>query len=306
MTAVRWGRVLLVSATYLFLCALGGAILAWLLAPWVEIPFMKLLTRSVLLFAALGLVPLWRLGGLTVTETGLRPDNRRAFWRACRVGFLAGIAVILPIAVFFYVVGFRHPDPAVQVLSWSFAGLLAWLLVSAWLVAVFEEVLFRGVLYTWLRRYTPFLAAAGVSSALYASFHFLDPAEIEVAPAAWYTGLAHIADAFGGLAQLATQWDAWFALFLLGGLLCWVRQELGLWWAIALHASWVFVIRTYKELTVRDIFNRFQPWSGDFDNFTGGLVAGWLLFLFVVVALYRRWAATRVVPGVSTETLPPR
>ena len=75
------------------------------------------------------------------------------------------------------------------------------------------------------------------------------------------------------------------SLSALGILLCWVRERAGLWWCIGLHIAWVFAIRVYKELTVRDIVNPYVGWTGAYDNFVGHAVTLWLVFLAVVIIL---------------------
>ncbi len=117
--------------------------------------------------------------------------------------------------------------------------------------------------------------------------HFLDADRITDDGHTWYAGFAHVWTAFAGLAEPARFVDSFLALFLLGVLLCQVRARMGLWWCIGLHAAWVFSIRVYKELTVRDIVNPYQSWVGDYDNFVGHLVSVWVLFLFVLMSLYR-------------------
>ena len=54
---------------------------------------------------------------------------------------------------------------------------------------------------------------------------------------------------------------------------------------VAIHASWVFVIRTVKESTVRDIVNPFAGWVGSYDNFVGPMVFFWLVFIVVMIHL---------------------
>ena len=50
---------------------------AWLVADSLDYPYLKILSRAVLLFAALGLIPLWRSAGLSARAIGLTPMRVR-------------------------------------------------------------------------------------------------------------------------------------------------------------------------------------------------------------------------------------
>lgn len=276
---------------------LGSAIflgiwLAWLLFVVTDYPYTKLLSRSILFFAALGLVPMWRYLGLSWVEIGMAPmsNKRPSGWlRYLSVPYALALVFVIPVMFFFLVVGFRVVDPDFVFFDASFFGMLLVLFLSAALVALFEEVLFRGVMFTALRRSTSFAATALITAAVYALVHFLEPADISITEVSWLTGFLRVGDAFSGLQVVPEQWDAVLCLFLLGILFAWVRERFDLWSCIALHAAWVFALRFYKELTVRDIVNVYRPWVGEYDNFTGNLVSFWLVFAFVLLALYRQW-----------------
>ena len=277
-------RALGLVTLYLFSAASAGSVLAWLLVDVLAYDYVKILSRGVLLFAALGLVPLWRAAGLTAQSIGLSPAQPRHMAAAYPVG----VALVLPLILFFMVVQFRVLDDRVD-----YAGLEIWQFVvvalfSSLLVGLFEETLFRGVLFSVLRRAAGFGLSASVVGFLYAAVHFLARDGSVPGEVAWYTGYSYVLSAFTGLSQPGGFWDGFLSLFLLGLLFCWVREKLGLWWCIGLHAAWVFAIRLFKELTVRDIYNPYQVLVSSYDNFVGHLVSIWLIFLFVLAALYRR------------------
>lgn len=284
-------KALALVGAYLFAAATAGSVLAWLLYGLTDHSYYKILSRAVLLFAALGLLPMWRIAGLSAASIGLVPFLPRAFIRT----YLLGLIAILPPALFFVVVGFRVIDPRIDVLSMDIFRELMLAIVSGILVGVFEESLFRGVLYGFLRRLGSFIMSACVVAALYASVHFLDVSSESADEIQWYTGYGFVAEAFTGLANPGGYWDAFLALFLLGLLFCWVRERYGLWWCIGLHASWVCAIRMFKVLTVRDIYNPYAVMASDYDNFVGVMVAIWLVFIFVCLHLRRTvkasWAA---------------
>jgi len=276
-------KALALVGVYLLAAVTAGSVLAWSLYGLVDHSYYKILSRAVLLFAALGLVPMWRIAGLSAVSIGLLPVHFLGLLKTYSIG----LVVILPPAMFFVVVGFRVLDPRLD-----FSGLDLWrelllAITSGLLVGVFEESLFRGVLFGFLRRTGGFILSASLVGVLYASVHFLQVANESAGAVYWYTGYGYVGQAFAGLADPGGYWDAFLALFLLGLLFCWVREQYGLWWCIGLHAGLVCAIRMFKVLTVRDIYNPYKILASDYDNFVGILVAIWLIFLFVVIALYR-------------------
>ncbi len=278
---------LLLTGIYLLLAILCGSLLALLVAPHLPVDYDKVFSRAVLLFCALGLVPLWRLAGLDAATVGLTPVVLRRGLRAC----LPGILMVLPPMLFFFVVRYRVLDDRVVYLSADFQLYILLAAVSALLVSVFEETLFRGVLFSALKRRGRVLGGAVVVSILYAGVHFLGAAEVApVESAHWYTGILIAGEVFAAFGT-EFHWDSFISLFLLGLLLCWVREQFGLWTCIGLHAAWVFAIRMFKEITVRDVLSPYAATAGTYDNFVGNIVTAWLLFLFVVIALHRQYLA---------------
>ena len=199
--------------------------------------------------------------------------------------YLVGLALLLPLVLFFYRVGFRVGDRTVVFISTEWAAFIGLAFVSAWLVGVFEETLFRGVFFQSLRKKWSFWTATSVTSFVYAAVHFIGGEVVEPAQVAWYSGFVMVAEAFSQFEQPVQIWDSFVSLFLLGVLFCHLREKFGLWHCIALHSAWVFGIRVFKEMTVRDIVNPFAGWVGTYDHFVGNLVSVWLLFIFVVLAL---------------------
>ena len=281
-------RGVALAGVYLFGAMVAASLLAWVLSPWLQgsfdLQYEKILSRAVLLFCALGLVPLWRLAGLDAKQIDLLP----AAPRSAVIAMLPGaLLVVVPMA-FFLIVEFRVWDDRVAIASVAFAGMLAGLAGSSLLVALFEEVLFRGLLFSAFRRHSGYLFSALAVSGLYAAVHFLGRAADLPAPdhVAWYTGIVVVVHAFANLGGELSQWDSFLSLFLLGLLFAWVREQHGLWVCIGLHAAFVFMIRLFKELTVRDVVNPYAATTGSYDNFVGHAVSVWLIFLFVVIALY--------------------
>ena len=275
------------TVSYVFLAVFAGSLLGWLLSPWLDFEPGKVISRAVLLFMAVGLVVMWRLSQLNARELGFVPRPERLAGYLGK-GFALGLLTLAPVVLFFFVVGFRVRDTSVDLISTDFALQLLSVFVGAVLVGLFEETLFRGVLFGALRRSAGVVVAVVVSSVIYAGVHFLRT-ETELQDVQWYSGLLLAWQGLGSLGAALSDWPSALALALLGALFCWLRLWFGLWICIALHAAWVFGIRLLKEVTVRDVVNPYVGWVGDYDNFVGHLVSIWLIFIFVVLLLYRNW-----------------
>jgi len=273
------------TGLYLISAVMLGSLFAWATHGWLPFEYEKVLSRSILIFAALGLVPLWRLLGLTPAGIGLDGFSSREWLGA----FGLGLLLIGPVVLFFWVVEYRVLIPDAQFARTNLFAVMAVGVVSSILVALFEETLFRGVLYTALDRRWGNVGAVLVSSFAYAIVHFIevDPASVTVS---WHAGFVYLFASLNGLAEPSSYWDSFVSLFLLGVFLCYVRNRSSLWWCIGL---WVFAIRIQSAITDRDIENPFLFAVGDYDNFTGHLVSVWLLFLLLVLNLRDRIRESR-------------
>lgn len=132
-----------------------------------------LAVQSLGLLAAIRVVVLLRRG-LTWQDLGLRPVAPQWYRRTLWVALLTfGLALVLSILVQ-RLVGSPLENPQEAVLAadnMSAGSFLALLLVAAGLGPLAEELLFRGLVYAWIRRYLGVLPSAGLSALLFASVH---------------------------------------------------------------------------------------------------------------------------------------
>ncbi len=255
--------------------------------------FEKVLSRSVILAALVMLVPFLRGLDLTAADLGYQRPWRRPLLR----GWMVGVALMLPPTAFFFYVGFRVLDARVDAVSFDFAGFCAIAVVSGLVVGLIEETVFRGMLLQSFTRSLNFWGATIMTSLLYASVHFIEPAAAPV-EMSWVSGFRTIAESVTPLGAPAEYWDSFLSLFLLGVGFCWVRRRSGsLWWCIGLHAAFVTVIRVLKELTIRDEVNPYVFLVGNYDHFVGYLTTLWLLLIGVVI-----YAAGRTFPKIDTRS----
>lgn len=281
-------RVLL---AYLAAVFLGAAALA----PWAYLgvqrfvpgsgiahqPFHRYVNRCLLGLALLGLWPLVRAMGLKSTaELGWRP--RPAGFREAAAGFGVGFVSLALATIAALVCGGRLWRADHSAAEWAKHLLNA--AGTAVLVAVLEELLFRGAVFGALRRMHTFAIALAVSSGVYALVHFFErPAEPAVVDA--FAGFLTLGRMLRGFTDLGALLPGWLTLTLAGGLLAWARERTGaLWLGIGLHAGWIFWLKSYGFLTGPEPSAQGGLWG------TAKLYDGWAaLLVLTFVGLVLRW-----------------
>jgi membrane protease YdiL (CAAX protease family) len=282
-------RPLRALGLYIAVVFLGGALLApglyWLAQTVAETfpglahqPFHRFVNRALLILALAGLWPLLRaLGATSLREIGLaRPAAHwRTWWRGCLLGF-ASLALVAAIALAAGGRAFKQDDDPLR-LTESIVGAA----LSAVVVGVLEETLFRGGIFGGLRRVFHWSIALVVSSLIYAIVHFLASASYKGA-VTWLSGLELLPRMMGGLANREQMVPGFFNLTLAGALLALAYQRTGnLYFSIGLHAGWIFWLKSYRVFTADVPGANARLWG------TGKLIDGWLalavLSLTVVV-----------------------
>ncbi len=163
-----------------------------------------------------------------------------------------------------------HPDSPAELGRHLLNAVLA-----AGLVAVLEEILFRGALFGLLRKAMPWPAALAVSSVIYALAHFIAKAGTGP-PVQWSSGLTLLGAMVSSHPPLV---PAVFTLFVAGAILALAYQHSGaLFFSIGLHAGWIFWLKSYGLLSRQ---------SGAAQAFWGSdnLIDGWVSLLVLMAVL---------------------
>src|SRR5579872_1588931 len=171
---------------FLVVVFLGGA----LLAPWLywlaqsfaqsfphlaQSPFHRFVNRSLLGLALLGIWPLLRgMGAKSWRDIGL--VKPRGQWNRLAGGFALGFGSLAFVAVIVLAAQGRllNLDLSPAQLRGKVAGAAG----TALVVAVLEEILFRGALFGAFRRIWDWRLALLFSSMIYAIVHFMEPTEL--------------------------------------------------------------------------------------------------------------------------------
>lgn len=294
-------RPLRALGVYLIAVFIGGA----LLAPWLywltqsfsgtfphlaQSPFHRFVNRALLGLALIGLWPLLRsLGARSCRDLGLVKPARH--WSELGNGFLIGFASLATAAAAAIICGARTLAPHLWQAS-TVSKLLAALL-TAGVVAVLEEILFRGALFGLFRKAMDWRIALVISSMVYAIVHFMRSAKLEGA-VTWHSGLDILPRMLQGFANWHEVIPGFFNLTLAGMLLGYAYQRTGnLWFSIGLHGGWIFWLKSYGLLT-REASNAHVWFWG-----TGRLINGWFSLFVLTAALLalRRLPMTRRSAG---------
>lgn len=285
----RDGRPVRALALYLLAVFAGGA----LLAPWLyrgvqalaesvpalegvaRMPFARYVNRALMLAALAGLPWFVRAAGIrSWRDAGVPPGGIR--WKAFTASFALGFASLAAVCAVALLAGGRGLKPRTPgELAGQFLGVLA----TALVVAVIEELLFRGAIYGGLRRALRWPAALGLSSAVYAIVHFMgrpeNPATVD-----WLSGLRVLPTMLAGMTEMQTLVPAFLSLTLAGVILGLAYQWTGdLSASVGIHAGWIFWLKFYGFATAS--VEGADPWFWG----TRKLVDGWLAFVALVVVL---------------------
>ncbi|MGA2748097.1 MAG: CPBP family intramembrane glutamic endopeptidase [Verrucomicrobiota bacterium] len=273
-------RALLVYFAVVFI---GGALLApWLfwLAQWLAglspalsalaaHPFHRFVDRSLLGVALLGLWPLLRHCGLRGWAGIGFATGGHAPAEILR-GFSLGWASLACAALLAFLGGVGASAGSHSAAQLSVALLGAAL--TAVIVGVLEEMLFRGALFGILRDAMPWPAALAVSSAVYSLAHFIRSPQ-SGASVHWYSGLALLQEMFRHPPGLI---PASLTLFVAGAILALAYQRSGaLYFSIGLHAGWIFWLKSWRLFFHQDGPGK-TFWGTD------NLLDGWLAFLILL------------------------
>jgi membrane protease YdiL (CAAX protease family) len=279
-------RPLRALAVFIVVVFIGGA----LLAPWLywlaqhfadefpklaHSPFHRFVHRSILGLALAGIWPLLKSAGVAI------PRPMALFWAAGQwrrlgVGFFLGLVSLAIVAGLALALGARQFNTTMSpgLLTEKIVGIAG----AAILVAVLEEVLFRGAIFGALRKVFHWVFALMASSVLYAIVHFLQSAEVTGA-VNWHSGLELLPRMLRGFGDLNAFVPGFFNLTLAGLLLGLAYERTGdLFLSIGLHAGWIFWLKLYTGLT-REVAGTAGAWWGS------KIVDGWFAMPVLAVTL---------------------
>ena len=269
------------TVLYILASLLIGSILAFLIHPLFSYPFDRVLTRSVLVVLALLLIPLSKI--VSKECSGL--EFNQGYVRSFFYSFLAGSLVLLAPVSFFLFVDLREFAGTIGVELKLIPVYLVFGFSLALLIALFEEILFRGFLYGGLKHKLGFWFSLLFSSLVYSSVHFLKPDDSVEISVTWYSSFVYLWYCLPNAFDLTESWDARLCLLLLGCFLCLVRERFNLFWCVGFHAAFVFGIAVTRHLTTLNISSEHIGLVSHYNGLVGHLFSSWL----VILVLFLCW-----------------
>jgi len=238
----------------------------------VDHPFSRYVHRCLLVLAVAGLWPLTRALGCASWESvgwsRVAGGARRVGW-GFAIG-LWGMVILVALEGWMGEREWRRGLNGDAVTMGVFRAAL-----SGSVVAMIEETLFRGVLFSGLRPAVGVVGAVVLPSLLYSAVHFLRRPEVPDAMT-WFSGFETLLGMLRGLGAWDRLVPAFGTLFLLGVLFGLSRSREGsLYFSLGLHAALVFSGKMRGILTQ----------AGDGAQQGGDLNSGWLAFAMTVTGV---------------------
>jgi len=222
------------------------------------------------------------LGGGGRRAWGLPPRDRLGL--RVGVGFALGVASVLPVCALLFALEVRltrvDVDPN---LSW-WLWVVSRAALAAVVIALMEELWFRGGLFTVLERSGGPVLALWLGAGVYAAAHFLDLPEEHAAPDGNLAGFIVLGDAIASVFQWRNV-DSFLALLVAGLALGLVRLRDGhVALCIGIHAGWVLTIKVFKKYTFIEPDSPLSALAGAYDG-----VIGWAAVVSLALLLLGVW-----------------
>jgi len=255
--------------------------------PWLaQVDFRRFFHRGILIAALALLWPVARwLKISNVRALGLAPNAR--YGRDLAAGFGCSFLTVALLGVVLLRADLVDWNAGVP---WKALGNVA---ISAVVVSLVEEWLFRGAILGLLARTLPEGVALAFASALFSVVHFLRPPGPSPVTGGirWFSGFALIPDAVSRFREPSLVLGGFVTLFCIGWILGWSRlRTRSLAMAMGLHAGWVLGVMSFEKLTHRTV-ESMAPWFG------ADLSTGLGAVMTVLAAWAPAWAWVNLGPG---------
>jgi membrane protease YdiL (CAAX protease family) len=252
------------------------------LEPIAASPFHRFVNRAILILALGGLWPFLRYIKMRSWEA-LGLTQLSSQWKNVALGFSWGFVSLALVAAVAFAAGVRTWNGNLTL--GRFAGASFNALISAVVVAVLEEVLFRGALLGSLRRSHPWPVALSLSSLVYGLVHFFQNPQ-EPAEVTWWSGFWSLGRMLARFVDPGLLIPGLLTLLVAGGILGLAFLRTGkIYLSIGLHAGWIFWLRLYGRVATETPSAREHAvfWG------TGKLFDGWLAFIILLPVLLVFW-----------------
>jgi membrane protease YdiL (CAAX protease family) len=252
------------------------------------LPINKIISKATLVLLILSIFPLRKYLNFSWKDLGF--SHAKRFFSQLHQGLILSLVTLLPVLVALYLLDVHVWDNTRIWTVGKVASKVGVALFFALLIAVGEELLFRGMLLTSLRRKMHVVVAVIISALYYSALHFLrSGSQIPYAELTPTSGLQLVSEAFANWLNPDII-SAFTALLVVGLFLAVirsrVRHSLGL--CIGCHAGWVWQIKVSKDLFNLNSQSEFLYLVSSYDGVVGPIVSVWLFVAMLVLIYFRR------------------
>lgn len=279
-------RAILLFCLFVVLAFLLGAVLAYPLKLALD-PSLALEYRKYLNYATL-------ISGLIISGIYLRlykllsfqafgfSGKTLTFFKNMLNGFIYGVAIMLMIELVLCLLGIHEFDTTRSMTFSAISLLFLKGLLAGTLIALVEESIFRGALFTGLYKQTGAVITTFFSSLVYSAVHFIRyravPPDTEIG---WFTGFEMMPYAFRRFHQWSIA-DYFLTLFIFGVLLSLLRlKHRNIAACIGVHAGIVMLIKVANYFTNRTHNSNYDYLVSQY-NSTFGWISFTVILLFTV------------------------
>ena len=276
-------RAIIYFSIFVILTFVIGAILAYplklLLDPFFDLAFRKYLNYATLISGVITCFIYLKLNNLLSFNAFGFSGKSNKFLIGLFSGFFYGLSIMLIIEIILLLLKIHEFDPYRVIWLFSNLSFLYKALVTALLIALLEELIFRGAFFSGLYKESGAFIAVLFTSLVYAAVHFVRyPDLIIETNIGWLTGIEMMLDAFRRFQEWAIA-DYFLTLFIFGVLLGLLRlKHKNIAACIGMHTGIVMLIKIADYFTNRTDNTEFNylvsPYNSTF---------GWLSFSVILL-----------------------
>jgi len=276
-------RAIIYFSFFVILTFVVGALLAYplklLLDPIFDLAFRKYINYATLISGVITCFIYLKINNLLSFSAFGFGGKLNKFSISLFNGFVCGLAIMLIIEIILFLLDIHEFDPYRSIWLFSNISFLYKTLLAAILIALVEELIFRGAFFSGLHKEAGAFTAVLFTSLVYAAVHFVRyPDLIMEINIGWFTGIEMMPDAF----RRFQEWnitDYFLTLFIFGVLLSLLRlKHKNIAACIGAHAGIVMLIKIADHFTNRTNSSEFNYLVSPYNS-----TYGWISFSVILL-----------------------
>ena len=253
------------------------------LQPIINLEFHKLISNVTLITGLLFCIFYVKQNNINLKEGFGYTLPAGSFFRQMILSSVAGILIMAILIANLLILGIHQTETDLELSFYNITKIIVVAIVSGFAVALIEESIFRGALFSVLHKKINALTAIILTSFVYASAHFIKyralPSDAEIH---WYTGLEMLPKALFRFSDPVII-DSFLTLFILGVLLALIRLRNGnIAQSVGVHAGIVIVIKISGDLTDVVPGASYIYLVNDYNHLLGYLACFWLILACII------------------------